>query len=70
MEVGGVHLIKVWQLLAPYMARILAILKHSNVNLHIIQHPEGGRIHSEMEQVCNMLPYGVSTEGLYPPLEE
>ena len=48
---SGSELRLLWQLAAPYMARILAILKHSNINLHIIRQDEGAKIMKILQEV-------------------
>lgn len=38
VELGGTQLMKLWHYSAPYMGRILAILKHSDVRLNLTLH--------------------------------
>jgi hypothetical protein len=45
--------------MAPYMARMLAILKHSNVNLHIVRTAEGETLTKHLQQV-NKYNYYIS----------
>ena len=51
MDLSGKDLVKLWEVAAPYMSRLLAILKHSNVNLNILTTPEGNKLLDFLEKV-------------------
>ena len=51
VNLGGSQLLKVFQHSAPYMGRILAILKHSSMNLDIISTGEGKKLIQILEKV-------------------
>jgi len=52
VEVGGQDLVSLWKMTAPYMARIIAIIKHSGINLHIINTALGQKIIKLLDMVC------------------
>ena len=51
VDLGGEELASLWELSCPYMARILAVLKHSSINLNIVSSEEGATLLQAMEQV-------------------
>ena len=51
VEVGGQDLVSLWKMTAPYMARIIAIIKHSGINLHIINTALGQKIIKFLDMV-------------------
>ena len=51
IDLTGRDLLTMWKLLSPYMARLLAILKHSNINLHIVRTSEGEKLQRSLEEV-------------------
>ena len=42
-----------WRLSAPYMARLYIILKHSSLDLHVLQTQQGDKLIQLLEQVGN-----------------
>ena len=51
MNLSGEDLVKLWKLSAPYMGRIVAILKHSEINLQIIHSDDGAKLIEILDQV-------------------
>ena len=51
IDLSGKELYTLWKYMSPYMARLLAILKHSNINLHIVHTAEGEKLQKNLEQV-------------------
>ena len=51
VDIGGQDLVNLWQLTAPYMARLIAIIKHSNINLNIINTIIGQKVINLLDMV-------------------
>ena len=51
IDLSGPGLLSVWQAAAPYMGQVMAILKHSDINLNIIQTAQGEKVITTLEQV-------------------
>ena len=51
IDLSGPSLLSVWQAAAPYMGQVMAILKHSDINLNLIQLPQGRQLVNSLEQV-------------------
>ena len=52
VAVGGQDVVSLWQLTAPYMARLIAIVKHrSSVNLRLLNSSLGRKIINMLELV-------------------
>ena len=55
VNLSGEDLVRLWKLSAPYMARIVAILKHSEINLHIIHSDDGAKLIEILDYVRHLL---------------
>lgn len=51
IDLAGKNLVTMWRLVSPYMARILAILKHSHINLNMVTTAEGEKLVKNLEEV-------------------
>ena len=55
IDLAGQSLLSVWQAAAPYMGQIMAILKHSDINLNITGSREGEKLIGNLEEVREIL---------------
>ena len=51
-NVCGQSLVSVWRACSPYLGQLLAILKHSDVNLRIVGSVYGEQLVKNIEEVC------------------
>ena len=51
IDLSAENMLNLFELAAPYMVRVLSILKHSNIDLQVVKSPEGERLHKVMQNV-------------------
>ncbi|KAK2167471.1 hypothetical protein LSH36_27g04002 [Paralvinella palmiformis] len=69
IEIAGKDLVQVWEFVAPFMARLLSLLKHSNINLHMLGTKEGEKLIKLMEQKAG-LEYHTMIKPVYQLLKK